>query len=712
MSFDDAVAEIVGDVTRFGSLADRVEGVIEAQRRRYRLNASDWIVLPWSDGFYIFSEDNEGQRRGRECVVAFLGPSVVTIQDVPSQGLLNQLPDAAKSVGLHCASRLHRLRPGDGGAGEMLARLEDMVAAVGGRVWQRLELKSTYGDLLRDFRLALLNRDDPAARRLYGELEKSGQVSAENIRYLHIEYLAAFERWGDLRSLPHIPALLNSRLPQAISEVLVQMIWWTEFAGVSDRTVLKHFIEHDVLQTFGPLLRAARVPSTWEGRLVGLLAALAEADPIRQQEIMDRAGGQDEYDRLQALRSGSKNRSAPETREEDSATDPIRTAYEQCRFLDVVERFLACPSAEYAEMAIEAALELNLTDEAVSVLEIVRGFAADRILNLGRRGRRDLEDLERSVGNVCDGWTTWANRLAGEDRWPDASSVVRNHCGGWTSVADLSADEVATISYELLEAREGQNADQLRGSLDVLCKEATANLRRGVVNDFCQVVLELLSEQENFSEMVRSAYLDLFTTWLEVGPPRMDYCKVLERTCDIWTSISSPNSINWAIGVLEAVVNSPCPDDSGRMTLAVSVIERARQIYGRSGLRARVEVESLAEDLGLPSREVGASDAERDVWSALNGKLVGVYSCLPQAARLLSRRLMRLSAVQVRGNDDKVATPSLRNLAERSDYFIVDTWHATHPATAAIDAVRSKDRQILPAQRGVTGFLRALEAAL
>jgi hypothetical protein len=67
---------------------------------------------------------------------------------------------------------------------------------------------------------------------------------------------------------------------------------------------------------------------------------------------------------------------------------------------------------------------------------------------------------------------------------------------------------------------------------------------------------------------------------------------------------------------------------------------------------------------------------------------------------------------EVRENHDEVATQALRSLAERADYFIVDTWHATHQATGAIDAVRPRERQILPRQRGLTGFLRALETAL
>ena len=101
------------------------------------------------------------------------------------------------------------------------------------------------------------------------------------------------------------------------------------------------------------------------------------------------------------------------------------------------------------------------------------------------------------------------------------------------------------------------------------------------------------------------------------------------------------------------------------------------------------------------------------MWSELDGKLVGIYSLLPHAASHLEQRLRQLCSVgEVRGNQDLVATPGLRSLAKRSDYLIVDTWHAAHQATGAIDAVRPRERQILPTQRGTSGFLLALEGSL
>ena len=58
-------------------------------------------------------------------------------------------------------------------------------------------------------------------------------------------------------------------------------------------------------------------------------------------------------------------------------------------------------------------------------------------------------------------------------------------------------------------------------------------------------MLILLSEQDNFSEMVRSAYLDLFAAWLEVGGSADEYGQVLDQTLHIWNRIASPVAVAW-----------------------------------------------------------------------------------------------------------------------------------------------------------------------
>ena len=153
---------------------------------------------------------------------------------------------AWKETGLVKASSLRRVG-GRSNAERMIARLEDMVASLGGRIRRALELKPSPTDLLRDFRLALIRRDDDSARQLLDEVRLNAHVSAENLRYLRLEYLAAFERWADMRKLPHLGALLQARRPRAISETLFRMVWWTELAGIDTRNAYAAFVQGNVV---------------------------------------------------------------------------------------------------------------------------------------------------------------------------------------------------------------------------------------------------------------------------------------------------------------------------------------------------------------------------------------------------------------------------------------------------------------------------------
>lgn len=714
---DEAVSHLIGDLGRFGAFADRVEGLVDAQVGSYRPAMNDWLVVPWESGFHLFSESSEGQRRGREIVSAFLGPDVVSLETVADDFLRDNLPVAWQSTGLTRASYLRRLGQGPRTAERVLSRLEDLVSTVVGRQEVTLVVKPSSADLLRDFRLALLGRDDASARTLIDQIALDGRVSAENLRYLRIEYLAAFGRWADMRAMPHIGALTQARRPRAISETLVRMVWWAELAGTDHEGPRTAFRDRNVVGDFGPLLRSLRLPATSEGRAVCFLAADADEDEDWQNELLAGASSPEERRRLEGLLAATALEPAPVLAMRTEPTvveeDPVAVAFREGRHADVVAMFVSDPAEAHAEIALQAVLDSGETSSAAIVLAHVGDLIESGGLSLSRHGRRDLAELQQLVDDSCPGWVEWATRLAGEARWADGGAVARNNADRWSSIAGLDAMRAQRLCDALLEAADGANADQLRTSFDLLCVESSRSLAAGLANDFCQVVLVLLSAEENFSEMVRSAYMDLLGTWLEAGPSAAEYGEVLDLTTQIWGRIASPNAVGWCISVLESLSDSPCPDAAKRTASAATIIESARQYVGRLSFRERVEVEGLATQLGMVSLDVETQSEDRDVWAVLDGKLVGVYSLLPRSASAFENRLRQLCKPrEVRGNSDTVATQALRSLAERADELIVDTWHAAHQATGAIDAVRPKNRQVLPRQRGVSGFLRALEEAL
>jgi hypothetical protein len=137
-----------------------------------------------------------------------------------------------------------------------------------------------------------------------------------------------------------------------------------------------------------------------------------------------------------------------------------------------------------------------------------------------------------------------------------------------------------------------------------------------------------------------------------------------------------------------------------------------QQLAHRQAVMANV----LANQAGLGVSLEIAPDApgQGNIWARLVGARVGLYSLLPRAGIRLQERLCGLAdgRVAVEQNGDHVATSGLQSLAAHADFMVVDTWHAAHSATIAIDAVLSRDRQVLPRGGGVMSFLAALQDRL
>jgi hypothetical protein len=124
---------------------------------------------------------------------------------------------------------------------------------------------------------------------------------------------------------------------------------------------------------------------------------------------------------------------------------------------------------------------------------------------------------------------------------------------------------------------------------------------------------------------------------------------------------------------------------------------------------------TLLEEFGLPAwPDISGLDSDEDnVWAVLNAADVGLYSLVENAGTKLRAQLDRLCRMRsFIHRTDTVASAALKSLAQNADYLIVDTWHAAHAATACIDEVRPRSRQILPRRGGTPALVAAIEDAL
>lgn len=704
---DDVLKAVVGDTRRFGALRERVQMLVEVQAEAWTGGPGDWLVTPLHrrpDGFYLVSGDPEGQRRGREVLQAFLGPALATLVSATPAPRDEEVDRLLQAAGL---PHLSHVRLEANAAPEaLLAGLEDAIATARTRDTRTYTRRPTHVELLRDLRLALLQRNAPVAERSLVDLESGGRLSFENLRFLRIELLGRLGRWIDLQRFPQLAELLRARRPRAINEILLEMIWRTELADLASghSTPQEIYAAADLGARYGAILSAVDVPQSAPGRAVASIAALALGDDDRQHRLLA-AADDAERRRLEQMAARAQLTSATST----VAETDLRTLFDEGQYTAVLTAFLERPDPANADLAVDAVLDSEDGVRAPAVHATVRTFIDAGTLRPSRRLSRDLAELENLVDNSCTSWVDWCARVGRDRRWADAAQVARAQCTHWESVQQLAPAQADEAISGLLSAWAGVNQPQIVAALDLLVIAATDATNQS--GEFREAVLMILAEQENLSSGVRDAYLQLLEQLLENGPSANHYRELLQQATRIWQAVASPSAVDWAARLIDILLDAPSPDTDARASMTSGVIVKIHDFRQRISARQRAELDVLADEVGLTWLRLQEDEDEPDpIWNRLNGKLVGIYSLLPRATESFRKRLFLLcrpSAVE--GNSDTKATTALRTLASRADYFVVDTWHATHPATGAIDDERPRDRQIMPKGRGVSAFLQAVE---
>ncbi|TMQ95293.1 hypothetical protein ETD83_22665 [Actinomadura soli] len=712
-TLQDILRAAMGDTRRFQALKERVEVLFDTQFSTWAAGKIDWLIVPLERtpaGFYLISKNREGQRHGQEVLEAFLGPAFAIIEPAALSPAAYDADHALDTAGI---TRLSLVRRTQAAPTKMLARLEDAIAALGTKEVRARPTRPSHTELLRDFRLSLLSENGDAAQTALDSLRLTGRLSAENLRFLAVELLGSLQRWEELRRLPYLQDMLRARRPRAVNEILLAMVWHTDVVSrcAAGQSASSIYQEQELHSRYGTLLNAIDVPASGEARSLTAVVARAQGDSGRLARLLS-APGTTSADRERLQRLAEQGETPALSQSQPPAS--IEDLYDQGQYGAVVQAFIDSPAPADADWAVQAVLDTQEAAEAAAVLAVVKGFIDEQELVPQRRLRRDITDLHRMVDGSCHSWTEWCSKVGKDLPWADAAQILRAQRHRWADLRALSAAEITTAADGILGAWTGTNQNQIIAALDVLCEESAnaAESRRG--DDFSSAVLLVLEEQHNLSSPVRDAYLFLIKKLLESGLEEDRYRKTLNHALSLWRKISSPAAIDWAISLLDILLEAPSPSPDGRSAAIAEVLGKSRDFWQRLSPRQHSELTDLAKEVGLGDQfPQEAPDDTDTVWNRLNGTTIGIYSLLPKAEATLRNRLSLLCTPRaVVGNSDEVSTAALRALATRADYLIVDTKHATHAATAAIDAARPRDRQILPQGQGVSGFMQALEQHL
>jgi hypothetical protein len=709
----ELILEVLGD---FG---ERISIVLESQSALWARQESSWAVLPSLRKEEIFwvliASDTEAERRGREIVTAFIVPSLGRIVPGVTIETFRNSNESTSNLNKCRALQIDRI----GSLSEFVDALELLVSVRTSEPNVQRKIEDPIGFLLRDLYLAIDSRDPVGSFQLLERVKETGILSSDNLRFLRIERLAKLGYWQEMRSLPWFIDITRVRKPLRISDHLLEAVWRTEFdeAEVSAKPELAaiRFEERKINDIFRSLLQSIDIPSTIQGRRLVTLATHLGGNIDRVNRIIEKAGESEVH--VLRLLGGLESLPSIETSSQE-LEEPIviaRSRFDQGDHVDVIvlaEEHSTDP--RIIALAIRSSYELNDPKMAERASVLAKSID-DQSFPDSREFRKVLEEVQYLATNQCHSWAAWFHRLAKDESWGDAPEIARELSGSWSVDEFLTVSVVENCANSLVQASEGINSKEVRASLDLICDLAAILVDRDVCESFVDSVLLVLSSDENPSPQVRNAFHRLLSEALRTGPSVDRYRDLVSSASDLWQRVRARETVSWALDVADSFAATPCPDVDSRWKFISALDIGVRDFASRMPSDERVLLETIANECGtsvsLPPQEKDIGKV--DIWSSLNGKVVAIYSLLDNVGSRFAERLHRLCPdVQVEYNQDKVATSALRTLATSADFLIVDTRHASHAATGAIDSSRPRSEQLFPTGGGVSSFIACLREAI
>jgi hypothetical protein len=626
------------------------------------------------------------------------------------------------------------------------ARLRESVAEMLGVLKRRPTLNSgilrTTEGLLREFRSALVNQDQCGAEEWLRKIRDTGRLSAENLRFLRIEYHAAFGMWRDMRLGSEWPLIVRGRRPKRTTALMIESLWWNHFqeslVSGSIETAINQMRER-VLPDNRALFRSTRVPLNPVCAVTFLLAAACDS-PYRPDQVLGllETIPEDSEERKFADLVFAKMSSFEKDEPDSSATDPfaVISSYLQRDDYDGAWKLLleASPCVPRCRLMLQCVYEFLSPELAHSVSDAVEALNdAERAQLLSSRSSKNHWDEIQSLAQSTSGpdsWEEWLDYLESGQDAMTASQVAGLGGENW-SVQDYRSrpDRIHSLSLQIEKVADSDANPILRNS----SPDIAAFFLPGSVpeSEFLPIYLSMLNAialSEQVSTQDWTMVETLTSAILGSGPSRRNYSDMVGAVTIIWETRAELNRLGWALDQLDSLIVGPHLDENSLSKFFDLIRNTCAKFARRIGSDQRHYFGLLCDDLNRRDEfdgiqwakdEIDDSAAESTqeeiVWKNLDGRSIGIYTLNESAAVRAANLIKRLNSnVKVRLNHDHGGSDKLKVIARDSDFLIVVTQSAKHAATEFIKAQRPSDASelIFPLGRGAASIVSALKRSV
>ena len=575
-----------------------------------------------------------------------------------------------------------------------------------------LDAPRPVGRVLRQFYEAIAARDRGSATDALDEIRTRGLLSAANCRFLRVELVGRLGTPEELKTDPLLEDISRLRRPPAVTDHLARAAdaLYIRPAAEKAGSDVWRSIASDIENAWpGLLSHPSQIRSVYGARCLALTELLAEhprrgvIDSLRSVWTKDAlvAGI------VTAIESASDK--VPDETERPSGIAAVHSYYQRGEFecvLDAAERI--DPDSGMATTVMSAALNLGDTvaaARAVALVDRLPKFDRDALLLRAVESVSYTKLVERNQGTrVPSGWIDW---LRGE--WPDRPDLLNDWSSTWEREVPAAEEAADALAGELLDALDDGRRGRVRNGLPVLVRWLVGGdgLRPSSIPLAITILDIMLGSDPGRSE--RRAALELLSEILLTGCTTDEYRTAANAIRDQLARLG-PREVDWLTGVLDVQLFSAVPNTSLRDRLFAESFAIASSWFGRIEQTEAIVLEKLFAEIGLDFHPSVTDHSDiRPPRRIKTFERVGIYTLSESAAKNAARWIRdEWPSVDVRLSHAHSNNSELQSLVSRSDVFLMQTSHAKHAATIAIERSIATSRLVRVNGRGATSLFRGL----